>query len=341
MKQLRILIARPDRIGDVVLSTPIPRELKKAYPECFVAVLVREYTKDIYLNNPHVDEIIVYNEPPEKQKIREFFRVVKELRKYSFTHAFMLLPTERLNWILFLSGIKYRIGVGHKFYQFISGARSVQRHKYIPLRHEADYCMDMARKIGVVPDSLDPEIHLTDEEKKKAAEYRKEFIGGEKYLVGVHSTHGGSSANWKPSRYRELILKLVGQKDIRVAITDINIPEEINNIEGVIYPKINSLRDLVIYLAGLDILISSSTGPMHLAAALKIKTVSLFCTLTACSPMLWGPLGNEAHIIVPEENYCRDICKGDPKNCWFEGPGGISVDNVFTKIIEILEKKLI
>ncbi|MDZ7626421.1 MAG: hypothetical protein U5J96_18495 [Ignavibacteriaceae bacterium] len=60
-RQLKILVSRIDRIGDVVLSTPIPREIKKAYPDSFVSVLVKKYTRDIYLNNPYVDEIILYD----------------------------------------------------------------------------------------------------------------------------------------------------------------------------------------------------------------------------------------------------------------------------------------
>jgi heptosyltransferase-2 len=260
-----------------------------------------------------------------------------EIKRYSFTHSFMLLPTERLNWLLFFSGIKHRIGVGHKFYQFITGTKSVHRHKYNPLRHEADYCMDMARKIGVATHNIAPEIYLTEAEKKSAFEFRNKSAAGKKYLAGVHSTHGGSSANWKPENYKRLILKLLEKKEIQVAVTDINIPDELKNLEGIIYPGINSLRDLILYISGLDLFISSSTGPMHIAAALKVKTVSLFCTLTACSPKLWGPLGNEAHIILPDENYCTEVCKGDPKNCWFEGPGGIAVDTVYNKTIEILK----
>ena len=60
MNFIRLLITRIDRIGDVILSTPIPREVKRKYPNSFIAVLVQDYTKDIYLNNPYVDEIIVY-----------------------------------------------------------------------------------------------------------------------------------------------------------------------------------------------------------------------------------------------------------------------------------------
>ena len=123
-----------------------PRELKKAYPDCFIGVLLREYTRDIYVNNPNVDQIIIDS---EKKDLNSKIQLIKEIRLHNFTHAFMLLPTERMNWILFFSGIKYRIGVGHKFYQFITNTKSVYRRKYIPLRHEADYCMDMARKIGV------------------------------------------------------------------------------------------------------------------------------------------------------------------------------------------------
>ncbi len=46
----------------------------------------------------------------------------------------MLLPNERLNWILFFSGIPNRIGVGHKLYQFLSFSKYVDRKKYIPLQ---------------------------------------------------------------------------------------------------------------------------------------------------------------------------------------------------------------
>ena len=104
-KQLRILIARIDRIGDVVLSTPIPREIKKAHPDSFVSVLVRKYTKDIFLNNPYVDEIILFDGDNDNNP-KSFWKLVGEIRKFRFTHAFMLLPNERLNWILFFSGIR-------------------------------------------------------------------------------------------------------------------------------------------------------------------------------------------------------------------------------------------
>ena len=191
-KQKRILIIRPDRIGDVVLSTPIPREIKKFYPDSYIGVLLREYTKDIYVNNPHVDQIIV---DLERTDLKFKLQLINEIRSHNFTHAFMLLPTERMNWILFFSGIKHRIGVGHKFYQFVTNTKSVYRRKYIPLRHEADYCMDMARKIGVISDNLDTEIYLNNEEKAFAILLKYKFSKRHKILIGNQTTSGNSVPN--------------------------------------------------------------------------------------------------------------------------------------------------
>jgi len=334
---LRILIARIDRIGDVVLSTPIPRELKKVHPESFIAVLVKSYTKDIYFNNPYVDKIILFDKA-ENEKAG-FLGLVKILRKYNLTHAFMLLPNERLNWILFFSGIKVRIGVGHKLYQILSLSKFVDRKKYIPLRHEADYCLDMVRKVGIEPQSIEPEIHLSSEETLKSTEIKKKLAPNGELLIGINTTSGKSSPNLSTKEYLNLISMLLADKNIKILITDNNPPENVKNINNVIYPNIGlSLREAIINFNALDVLISASTGPMHICAALKVPTISLFCPLTACSPGLWGPLGNISEIILPEKDYCTTMCPGDPHICDFSGEGGINSKTVYDRVKSFLIK---
>lgn len=331
-EQKRILISRPDRVGDVVLSTPIPRELKKTFPNSFVAVLVRSYTKDIFLNNPFVDEVIIADEFLSGSK-KDFFKWVREIRKFKFTHALMLLPNERINYLLFFAGIRKRVGVGHKLFQLITGVKSVSRNKYIPLRHEADYCMDLARKMGVENPDTTPKIYLSDEEKVKLAEKRKLLLGEKKYLIGIHSTSGNSAPNWTPDYYADLIKLLVNNNELQIVCTDQNVPEIILNTSGVKIPEdVLSIREFGIF----DLLISASTGPMHVCAALGIKTISIFCPLTACSPKLWGPLGNESIVVMPEENYCQTKCPGDPKICTFSGEGGISPAKVYEAVLKLL-----
>ena len=312
MNKNRYLIARIDRIGDVVLSTPLPREIKKKYPGSFVSVLVKNYTKDIYLNNPHVDYIITYDNEDNDKK--SFWELLNELRKLKLTYAFMLLPDERLNYLLFLAGIRNRIGVGHKIYQMIAFSRYVDRKKYNPLKHEADYNLDMLHKIGIEAKDNIPEIFLSKEEEEKASKFRKKVLDSSGKLVGVNVSSGNSAPNLKPEEYKKLIDRLLKDSELKIAVMDKEVPQIIDNIESVIYPnRNNDLRSSIINFAALDILISNSTGPMHLAAALKIPTLSLFCPLTACSPKLWGPIGNYSEIILPSEVYCGSHCPGDPK----------------------------
>ena len=331
MKQLRFLIARIDRIGDVVLSTPLPREIKKKYPDSYVAVLVMNYTKDIYLNNPNVDEIITYDNPDKTEK--SFWELVSEIKLYKFSHAFMLLSNEKLNYVLFAAGIKYRVGVGHKLYQFLTFSKYVDRKKYIPLRHEADYCLDMVRKIGVNVNEIHPEIFLSEDEKITAGEIRKSLKGNNELLIGIHITSGNSSPNLSLKSYLELIKILSYDKKLKVLITDFNPPDELQNLSNVEYIfKGETLRMDIVRFASLDLLISNSTGPMHICAALKVPTLSVFCPLTACSVKLWGPLGNKSEILLPKQNYCDNHCPIDPKKCDYSKEGGITAQDVAERV---------
>ena len=60
-KPKRILISRIDKIGDVVLSTPVIENVRKAYPDAYIAFMCRPITKDIVNGNPYLDEVIVYD----------------------------------------------------------------------------------------------------------------------------------------------------------------------------------------------------------------------------------------------------------------------------------------
>jgi heptosyltransferase-2 len=337
MKKFRFLIARIDRIGDVVLSTPLPREIKKKYQNSSVNVLVRNYTKDIYLNNPYVDQILTYDNPDGSKK--SFGELLSEIKKLKSSYAFMLLPNERLNYLLFLAGIPNRIGVGHKLYQMITLTKYVDRKKYIPLRHEADYNLDMLRKIGIKTDDTKPELFLSDDEKKKAASLKEKLTGSSGNLVGINISSGNSAPNLKPEEYKRLILLLSRNPQIKIAVTDNKIPPAVDNINGVAYlNRNNSLRNSIVNLSALDVLVSNSTGPMHIASALNVPTLSLFCPLTACSPKLWGPLGNESEIIMPTETYCATQCPIDPKKCDYSKEGGFSAEYIAERLIDFLGK---
>ncbi|MDD8018625.1 MAG: glycosyltransferase family 9 protein [Bacteroidota bacterium] len=341
MTQRRFLIIRPDRIGDVVLTTPLIRAVKKSFPGSFVAVMVGSYTAPLLEHNPHID-LLLTDDPEGKDSARSgFWHQVVKLRQLRFDTGLMPLPRERHAWMMLLAGVNKRIGVGTKLYQVLTGMKTVSRHKYIPLRHEADYVMDLGRRIGITTDDLKPEIFVPEEEKIIARQFfTQNGFDISKPIIGINPGSNSSSPNWPPEKYSHVVKQLsrTHQVFVNVGPKSSNLEKHFNSINSnIVIHAPDNLRDLIGLCSLLSVLVAPSTGTMHIAAALGIPTVSLFCPLTACSPKLWGPIGNSSEIILPPEGYCQGRCPGNPKICPFEE---ITVDEVVLKTISLVKNKM-
>jgi ADP-heptose:LPS heptosyltransferase len=337
----RILVVRTDRIGDVVLATPLIRALRQSFPKAFIAAMVRPYTRDVLQNNPNLNEIIEDDYEGRDKGRRGFWRQVRRLKNYSFDTALLLLPTERAAWMLFCAGIKCRITTSMRLYTVLTGMRSVLRHKYNPIRHEADYCLDLGRRIGIHTDDLSTEVFLSEEEEKKGKEIL--FSHGVKNtdtLLGIHPGSGRSSPNWPLERYAELAARFISRANLKIIITGGNNEvhfwshfEKLQSSKLINLIGRLTLRQLMSIISHYDCLFSPSTGPMHIAAGLKVPTVSLFTPLPACSPELWGPKGNKSEILLPPEGFCQVKCEIDPKKCTL---GGIEIESAFRALMQFL-----
>ncbi len=340
-KHSRILVVRTDRIGDVVLATPLIRALRETFPNAFIAAMVRPYTRDVLLHNPYLDEIIEDDFEGRDRGRKGFWRQVGRLKSYRFDTALLLLPTERAAWMLFFAGIPYRLTSSIRLYTLLTGTRSVRRHKYTPVRSEADYSLDLGRKIGVTSTDLRTEISLTPDERASARKIlRTAGVRENDKVLGIHPGSGGSSPNWRVEKYAEVASHLVNRPNVKVVVTgsekefhywthfETLRSSNIVNLIGKL-----SLRELISIIGHYDCLFSPSTGPMHIAAALNVSTVSLFCPLPACSPGLWGPQGNRSEILLPPEGFCQKECEIDPKKCTLEG---IEVKEVVETVENVL-----
>jgi heptosyltransferase-2 len=340
----RILIIRTDRIGDAVLATPLVRAVRASFPNAFVAVMTRPYASAVFAGNPRLDEIITDDPYGRDRGTRGMLRQARRLRTYRFDTALLLLPTSRLAWMLFLAGIPRRIGVGSKIYERLTFMRTVSREGYVPLRHEADYCLDLGRAVGVVDRGLATEIFLGEEEKLAGLRLLEDAgsapgSGGAR-LVGIHPGSGRSSPNWRPERYADLAGKLLERGHFRIVLTGSAGEAEYSKLfegfpPGRVVDLVGKLelRELFAVIHHLDVLVSASTGPMHAAAALGVPTVSLFCPLPACSPELWGPRGNRSITILPAAEFCRGSCPGDPHVCDLDE--GVTAETVVEAVEEI------
>jgi heptosyltransferase-2 len=338
----RILVVRTDRIGDVVLATPLIRALRQTFPDAFIAAMIRPYTRAVLENNPNLNVIIEDDYEGRDAGRKGFWRQVKRIRDLRFDTALLLLPTERAAWMLFFAGISYRITTSMRLYTVLTGMRSVLRHKYKPPRHEADYCLDLGRRIGVRSEDLSTEIFLSEQERRKGKDILAAhgIRSGDK-LLGIHPGSGRSSPNWPVERYAELAARFADRTNLKIVVTGNEKEQHFwDHFERVRAANVINLigkltlRELASVISHYDCLFSPSTGPMHIAAALKVPTVSLFTPLPSCSPILWGPKGNRSEIVLPLEGFCQVKCEVDPKKCTL---GGIEVETALRAIVRVLE----
>jgi ADP-heptose:LPS heptosyltransferase len=336
----RFLIVRTDRVGDVVMITPMIREIKKKYPDSFLATLTNPNTAYILMNNPYIDEIII-----DDLNKNSFWKVVKQLRELHFTDGLLAIPTERAAYQMMLAGIKTKIGEGHKLYELISGTRSVDRHKYIPLKHETDYCMDTARKIGIKSDNLELEIYVTEEEKKEAMEVLAKFgVEINDYKIMIHTGSLGSSPNWSEDKYLLLLKEIVRLEipDMKIFLTAIEMSDSfLKNVALLNDKRIldisgiwEDLRKFIKIISVTDLFISNSTGPLHIADALNLKCIGINCSRPMNSVKYWGILNKYSINIEVSEEYCDKNCSPNKEKCNFEN--GISVEQVINGIITLL-----
>jgi len=97
----RILIVRMDKIGDLVLSTPVIKAVRDAYPDSHIAVLVRPYAREIVEGNPYIDEVITYDKTKNERTFSSNVKFILNLRKKKLisrwcfirkTDAYLFIP---------------------------------------------------------------------------------------------------------------------------------------------------------------------------------------------------------------------------------------------------------
>ncbi len=328
----RILVVRTDRVGDVVMITPMLRELKRTFPGAFLGALTNGGSAAVLHHNPHLDALIV-----DDLGRGTFWSTVQAIRRHRFTDALMVWPAKRAAYQLFLAGIPRRIGVGHKLYEVITFMRTVVRD-YDPPRHEAQYCMQLARAIGVATDDLTPELYVSPPERAWAREcFGRLGIPDGSRVVVVHSGCRNTSPNWSEERYLELVVAILAKdarRRVHVLLTDLDMSDRFRRrLAGLgdarvhdVTAEVGDLRRLIGVIAASHALVASSTGPLHLASGLGIRTVGLFCRRPLFRAARWGALGPMAvNLDVPEE-YCSAHCDARHGRCGLED--GIRVGDV-------------
>ena len=110
MAPKRVLIFNVNWVGDVLFSTATIRNIRRNYPDSFIACVIPSRCYPVLKGNPHLDEVIIFDEDDRHKATLEKLKFVKYLKDKKFDIAFLLHRSFSRTLICRLAGIPERIG---------------------------------------------------------------------------------------------------------------------------------------------------------------------------------------------------------------------------------------
>lgn len=305
-----ILIVRTDRIGDVVLTTPCLKALRRRFPEARMSILTSPLTSPLIEGNPYLNDALVDDREQGNAGFGGFLKLVEELKKCHFDLAIIFHTKRRTNLACFLSGIPHRMGYKNNKFGFLL-THPLKDVRHLGLKHESQYCLDVLEAFGIPGQELELWINSCAKEDRGVEEIlKRNNISLDKKIVIIHPGASDPSKYWPSYRFAELIdcidkfypsqFVLIGEPAIQKIGEAImaKAQKKILNLIGA-----TSVEQLVSLIKHCDMLISNDSGPVHIAAALKVPVVSIFTrNQPGINPERWHPLGEKSRwIAVPKE----------------------------------------
>lgn len=321
----RVLIIRPDGLGDLVLSLPVAQTLKEEFPDCRVGYLVSSRAAGIRPLVDYVDDWIVDDDGSGfRLSVR---RLARRIKKDEYDSIIELKPSWRTALAGLMSQTKIRIGTSRRFYSLLYNRR-ISVHRRRSGYHQTDLDFMLLRSLGIDASGRLPELKITDRGRQAAARLLNLSKGS---YVAIHPGSGGSAPNWPLDNYRRLVRIILDNTENDVVITDRK--ESPARIDGCLnLAGMTDVETLAAVLKGARIFVSGSTGPLHLADAVGTKCVSFFPNRPDVGPERWGPRRNLDGIIVPDMTC--GCARPDRCRCL----ESISPEAAFKRIEEALRK---
>lgn len=307
----RLLVIRLDRLGDVVLSTPVLQRLRERFPRAFIAMMVRPPCRDVVEGNPAVDEVILYDKDGAHRGPASTLRFARGLRRRRFDTALVLHPSNRSHWIPWLAGIPVRVGFARKQPWLLTHA--MPHTKQEGAKHEAQYTLELLGCFGMAPGEPALFVPLQPAAVDRVSVLLAEAgIGPDDALVAIHPSASCVSKRWMPERFAAVADRLVTEQRVKICLIASEAADVAAVASAMRQPALDlsgrlSVAELAAVLRRSRLLISNDSGPVHVAAALGTPVVDIFGRNQAgLSPLRWGPLG-QGHTVLHKEVGC-DIC---------------------------------
>lgn len=286
----KILLLRTDRIGDMFCTTPAFRALREAFPNARIELVASEGNRAVVEDNPHIDALHTF---PLKKIWQWPYHFLKyRLGRYDLVVAFngQSKTTGRLTRFInapLSVGTWYRATA--EYYD--------ETVRYRPGDHTIDFQLQVAEHLGA-PSSDTSMVFPVEDSLIDAARKKYPRTQGKKRVSIFIGNAKKVDTRWPEEKFVQLADRLAARGDVEVHI--VAGPGDEGLLEGFtwgenlrLYPG-GSLKELGAFLKTGDLFVTSSSGPMHLAAAVDAPMVAILAEYThEC----WRPLP-DIHRIV-------------------------------------------
>lgn len=295
MAEETILIIQLRQLGDILLTTPVLRALKKAKPRARLTFLSAPMGRLILDDCPYLDEHFVYE---DAWTWKEGLRLANTLRERRFDLVLDFMNNPRSAFYTWRSGATRRLAF--KSARRLAYTQTVARPE--AGRYIVDEKFDLLRAAGFAP--LDQGLVLPWFESHTRPLMK---LWGERpafrtapLVVTLSPTHRRVPRRWPLDRYAALADRLV--KDWGAEVVWLHGPGEEDLVararamcttDTVLAPK-TSFREMAALIANTDLFIGNSNGPSHVAVADNICSLQLHGPTQARS---WCPM-TEKHRAV-------------------------------------------
>ena len=309
----RILIFNVNWLGDVLFSSATIRNIRRNYPDSYIACVIPSRCYPILKGNPHLDEVIVFDEKDRHKGMLEKLNFVSLLKKKDFDTVFLLHRSFSRALICRLAGIKQRIGHYTKKRAFLLTTKIIP-----PARdslHRIDYYLDVIEKAGLRVEDRYLDFFFTPEDEEQVDNFlEKNSIKTGEVIVAINP--GG---NWMPKRWpldywARLADKLISDIGAKVIITgsisDLLLAGQIKDAmkePPLIACGVFNLKQLGALARKVEFFITADTGPLHIANAVGAKKIIAIFGPTAQS--ITGPYPSTNTFVLQKDIYL----------CFFKG----------------------
>lgn len=334
--QKNILIFHTAFIGDIVLSTPLIKNIKKLYPDSKIVYVTTPAGRAVLANNPFLDEVIAYDKRGKDKGIKGMFGLIRGLRKHKFDIAYVPHRYMRSSLIVFLSKIPQRIG-----FDISEGKLFLTKKiKYEKNLHEVDRLLKLL-EIEILDKKI--ELYPSEKDEKHIDElFENEDLQGKK-LVAIAIGSKWYTKRWPVEYFNVLIEQLEKREDIKLILIGGNEEKDL----PVVYSEktINaigktSLLELAELIKRCEICLTNDSSPIHIASAFDTYILAIFGATV--KDLGFYPWGENSEVIENKGLYCRpcglhggETCPEGHFKCMLE----INPELVYKKVIKILETR--